>query len=113
MTTFIKDNVATILLNQEVEVNNSNEIVDFIYGLGFLDEVDTIKVLINSPGGSVMGGLSIFTALVASEKKVITQIDGIAASIAAVIFMAGQERYMMEYGLFMIHNPFGGSDQNA
>ncbi len=113
MTTFVKDNVATILLNQEVEVNNSNEIVDFIYGVGFLDEVDTIKVLINSPGGSVMGGLSIFTALVASEKKVITQIDGIAASIAAVIFMAGQERYMMEYGLFMIHNPFGGSDQNA
>ena len=111
MTTFIKDNIATILLNEEVTMDNSKEIVDFIYGASFLNEVHTIKVSINSPGGSVIGGLSIFTALISSEKKVITQIDGIAASIAAVIFMAGQERVMMEYGLFMIHNPFGGDDK--
>jgi ATP-dependent protease ClpP protease subunit len=111
MTTFIQDNIATILLNEEVTMENSKEIVDFIYGSSFLNEVDTIKVSINSPGGSVMGGLSIFSALVSSDKKVITHIDGIAASIAAVIFMAGQERTMMEYGLFMIHNPFGGDDK--
>ena len=92
-------------------MDNSREVVDFIYGASFLNEVDTIKVSINSPGGSVIGGLSIFTALVSSELKVITQIDGIAASIAAIIFMAGQERVMMEYGLFMIHNPFGGDDK--
>lgn len=108
MTTFIQDNIAMILLNEEVTMENSRDIVDFIYGTSFLNEVDTIKVSINSPGGSVIGGLSIFTALISSDKKVVTQIDGIAASIAAVIFMAGQERVMMEYGLFMIHNPFGG-----
>lgn len=111
MTTFIKDNQAIILLNDEVTIENSKQVTEFIYGVSFLNEVDEIFVSINSPGGSVMGGFNIFSALVNSEKKVVTRIDGIAASIAAIIFFAGQEREMVDFGLFMIHDPFGGDNK--
>lgn len=110
MTTFVKDNKAIILLNDEVTVENSKEITDFIYGASFLDEVTEIFVSINSPGGSVLGGFNIFSALINSDKRVVTRIDGIAASIAAIIFFAGQEREMVDFGLFMIHDPMGGDN---
>jgi ATP-dependent protease ClpP protease subunit len=113
MITFTKDNKAIILLNDEVTVENSLEVTEFIYGVSFMDEIDEIVVKINSPGGSVMGGYNIFYALIESDKRVKTQIVGIAASIAGIIYMAGQDREMVKYGLFMIHDPFGSSNEES
>lgn len=66
-----------------------------------------IDLHINSPGGEVFEGLAIFNLIKQHPANVTTYIDGLAASIASVIAMAGDEIYMAENALFMIHNPWG------
>jgi ATP-dependent Clp endopeptidase proteolytic subunit ClpP len=70
-------------------------------------EADTIIAHINSPGGDVFEGWAIHDVLRATGKKIITQGEGIVASIATVIFLAGSERRMTDNTQLMIHNPFG------
>lgn len=70
-----------------------------------------IKVYINSPGGVVMDGYNIYSAILKTKTPVDTYNVGIAASIAGVIFMAGRRRVMADYASLMMHNPFGGSDK--
>jgi len=84
----------------------------------FIDELKTIKdknidVHINSLGGSVFDGLAIYNALKNHSKKVTTKVEGIAASIASVVAMAGDKIEMAENSLFMIHNPFAMSGGDA
>jgi ATP-dependent protease ClpP protease subunit len=70
--------------------------------------VSTIKLHINSPGGDVQAGINIANALreqTAKGRTVETVIDGIAASIASVIAMAGSKVRISDNGLMMIHNP--------
>lgn len=108
MICFYKNDKATVIINEEITNENANEICEFLYGVEFLDEVKDIEVVINSGGGSVTGGYSIFRALLKSEKVVQTTIAGVCASICSIIFLAGQIRKVESYGLFMIHNPSGG-----
>lgn len=68
-----------------------------------------IQVWINSPGGIVMDGYNIYTAILKSKTKVDTYCVGVAASIAAVIFQAGRNRIMCDYGALMYHNASGGN----
>ena len=84
----------------------------------FIDELQSVKdkdinVHINSLGGSVFDGLAIYNALKNHSKKVTTKVEGIAASIASVIAMAGDSIEMAENSLFMIHNPFAMSGGDA
>ena len=77
----------------------------------FVDELkeinaETINLRINSPGGSVIDGNAMFNALQRHPAKVITHIDGLAASMASVIAMAGDEVHMADNALLMIHNPW-------
>lgn len=74
---------------------------------------DSIKVRINSPGGVVMDGYAIYNSILETKTPVDTYCDGMAASIAAVIFMAGRKRVMADYGRLMFHNPFGGDDKKS
>lgn len=71
--------------------------------------VTTIRVHINSPGGDVQGGVNIANALREQGSKgrtVETVIDGIAASIASVIAMAGTKVFMADNALMMVHQPW-------
>tara|TARA_R100001129_G_scaffold55966_1_gene38509 strand:+ start:529 stop:1581 length:1053 start_codon:yes stop_codon:yes gene_type:complete len=77
----------------------------------FIEQLKDLKgknlnIYINSLGGSVFDGLAIYNALKNHKQKVTTKVQGIAASIASVIAMAGDEIEMAENSLFMIHNPF-------
>ncbi|MFB6456569.1 ATP-dependent Clp protease proteolytic subunit [Chitinophaga sp. Hz27] len=72
-----------------------------------------IQVWINSPGGSVFEGYSIYNAILKSKTKVDTYCVGVAMSMAAVIFQAGRTRYMADYGILMYHNPFDSNDPEA
>lgn len=65
-----------------------------------------IQVWINSPGGIVADGYSIYNAILKSETKVDTYCIGMAASIAGVIFQAGRNRVMADYAWLMYHNPY-------
>lgn len=67
---------------------------------------EVVHVHINSQGGSVIHGMSIFTALYNIREKVIVHIDGVALSMAGVIAMAGKRVVMNDFGRLMIHNPF-------
>jgi ATP-dependent protease ClpP protease subunit/cell division protein FtsB len=69
------------------------------------DDVNKINVRINSVGGSVIDGFSIFSAIKNSPKSVDTYVDGLGASIAGIIFQAGEKRYISDFGRIMIHEP--------
>lgn len=66
----------------------------------------TINVRINSPGGDVADGTAIYNALKDHPAKIVTQIDGLAASMASIIALAGDERRMASNAYYMIHNPW-------
>ncbi|MCI0600681.1 MAG: ATP-dependent Clp protease proteolytic subunit [Beijerinckiaceae bacterium] len=76
---------------------------------------NTITVRINSPGGSVTEGIAIYNALKGDGRKIIVKVDAMAASVASLIAMAGDEIIMAENASLMIHDPFavciGGSDE--
>lgn len=65
-----------------------------------------IEVWINSPGGDCIAASQIYNMLMEYKGNVTVKIDGIAASAASVIAMAGTEVLMGPTSLMMIHNPF-------
>lgn len=67
----------------------------------------TINLRVNSPGGDVFDGIAIYNALRDHPARVVTHIDGVAASIASVIALAGDEVRMAENAFMMIHNAWG------
>lgn len=69
-------------------------------------DVETINVRLNSPGGLVFDGVAIYNALAMHKARVIVHIDGIAASIASIIAMAGDEIRIAEGAHVMIHKPW-------
>ncbi len=89
----------------------------FVEQLAALPEgVKAIHVHINSPGGDVQGGVNIANALREQQAKgrtVETFIDGIAASIASVIAMAGSKVHIADNALVMVHNPLTIAIGNA
>ena len=72
-----------------------------------LGKVDILNLYVNSPGGDVFDGVAIYNILLRNRAKVIVEIDALAASIASVIAMAGDEIRMAENALMMVHNPWG------
>ncbi len=84
----------------------------FVRELAQLD-VDDITVRINSHGGSVSDGIAIYNALRRHNARVTTSIEGVAASIASLIAMAGDTVEMAENALLMVHAPWGYSAGNA
>jgi ATP-dependent Clp protease, protease subunit len=66
----------------------------------------TVTVRINSPGGDVFDGMAIFNALKNYSGKVVTRIEGIAASMASVIALAGKEVQAYANTMYMIHEPY-------
>lgn len=79
----------------------------------FLDTLKKkrIQIWINSPGGRVLDGYDICNAIMRTKTKVDTYCYGLAASIAGVIFLAGRTRYMTDYGIVMIHNPYDEDEE--
>lgn len=66
-----------------------------------------LLVEINSPGGNVWDGLSIYNQLRGRQAPVTTRVVGIAASIASIIALAGDKVEMADAALMMIHDPSG------
>lgn len=66
---------------------------------------ETLHIYINSPGGAVFAGIAIFNMLRRYSGRKVVHVDGVAASIASVIAMAGDEIIMPENTEMMIHLP--------
>jgi ATP-dependent Clp protease protease subunit len=78
----------------------------FAEDLRALGGVNLLNIFINSPGGSVFHGISIHNQLARHRARKVVHIDGIAASIASVIAMVGDDIVIAENGMIMIHEPF-------
>jgi ATP-dependent protease ClpP protease subunit len=77
---------------------------DFVAQLDELDDVKALDVRINSPGGSAWDGMTIANAIIRHPAKVTTWIDGLAASAASLVAVAGDEVVTSKYGQAMLHN---------
>lgn len=86
------------------------DIVDF---LNQIEDTKELNIYINSGGGSVYGGLAIYNILKRHKGKKIVTVDGIAASIASIIALAGDEIIISKSAQFMIHKPWIQCSGNA
>lgn len=75
--------------------------------------ITEITVRINSPGGDVFDGVGIYNLLKEHKAKIITRVDGYAASIASIIMLAGEERIMGSGTMYMIHKPWTWAQGNS
>lgn len=101
------------------EINLFDEVGEGgISGQSFADEmqmlvdfgVKEINININSPGGSIMDGFSIFHAITNSEATVNTHIVGVAASMAGIFALAGDHITIVDFGQVMLHDPLISSN---
>lgn len=72
-----------------------------------------IRVRINSPGGLAFDGITIYNALAKHQASVITEIEGLAASAAAIVAMAGRPVRMIGNGTLFIHRAMGMAVGNS
>lgn len=97
------DGPAEILIYDEINPVFGVSAADFVKDLAAIDAPE-ITVRINSPGGAVFDGIAILNALRGHDAKVTTVVDGLAASIASVIAMGGDEIVMNKNSQLMVHN---------
>lgn len=97
---------AEVMLYDEVGGWYGSTADDFINDLRGIT-APKILLRVNSPGGSVTEGIAIANALRSHPANVTVQVDGIAASIASVIAMAGDQVRMMPNALLMVHEASG------
>ncbi len=99
LTGEINDNVASIIISELLYLDNlSNE---------------DIYLYINSPGGSITSGMSIYDTMNFINSKVITIGIGMTASMAAFLLSSGATRYALPNTEVMIHQPLGGAQGQA
>lgn len=100
----LSDDTAEILIYDIIgwPYNDANELVRALAGI----KSKEILVRINSPGGDVFDGTAIFNALANHQSKIITRVEGLAASVASVIAIAGKEVQAYSNTMMMIHDPW-------
>lgn len=106
----VKDQKGILYLYGEVGEHERVESERVATELAELEQQTTeIEVRINSRGGDVFEGIAIFNALRRSSAKITIYIDGVAASIAAVIALCGKPLKMAQNSRLMLHNVSGGA----
>lgn len=75
--------------------------------------IEKVIVRINSPGGDVFEGFAIYQALLRDRRQVVTAVDGLAASAASVVMMAGDEINAAKTSMVMVHDPWTIAIGNA
>ena len=104
-----------ILLGTEINDYTANTLQAQLLYLDSVDNTKDISIYINSPGGSVYAGLGIYDTMQFINSDVATICTGMAASMAAVLLVAGQEgkRSALTHSRVMIHQPMGGAQGQA
>jgi len=104
-----------IFLGTEVNDYTANVLQAQLLYLDSVDSGKDINVYINSPGGSVYAGLGIYDTMQFIQSDVATICTGMAASMAAVLLVAGKEgkRSALPHSRVMIHQPLGGVQGQA
>ena len=109
------DKFAVVMKADEVEIT-LYDVIDGFWGISASSiyqaikdrsGIKTIRLRINSPGGSVFEGMAIYNMLRSHPARKIVNVDGIAASMASVIALVGDDIEMGEGAWIMIHDPLG------
>jgi ATP-dependent Clp protease protease subunit len=108
---FVKDDEAEVVLYDEIGGCG-------VYADQFREELSginakTIHLRINSPGGSVFEAMAMYNALKEHQARVVSHVDGLAASAATVVALGADEVHMAANALFMVHEPWALSMGNS
>ena len=106
----LKDRI--IFLTGEINDNLANIVISELLYLDNLSNED-IYLYINSPGGSITAGLSIYDTMNFINSNVCTIGIGMCASMAAFLLSSGSIRYALPNTEVMIHQPLGGAQGQA
>ena len=106
-----QDNEATIYIYDEISWWGI-EAQQFAEELKAID-AKTVNIRINSPGGNVFDGTAIANAIKQHKSKTVIHIDGLAASIASIVALSGDEIRMAENAFFMFHEAWSMTVGNA
>ncbi|MBD5239093.1 MAG: ATP-dependent Clp endopeptidase proteolytic subunit ClpP [Bacteroidales bacterium] len=104
-----------IFLGTQVDDYSANVIQAQLLYLDNNDPGKDVNLYINSPGGSVYAGLGIYDTMQYINSDVATICTGMAASMAAVLLVAGEKgkRFALKHSRVMIHQPMGGAQGQA
>ena len=104
-----------IFLGTQIDDYTANTLQAQLLYLDSTDPGKDISIYVNSPGGSVYAGLGIYDTMQFIQSDVCTICTGMAASMAAVLLVAGQEgkRSALPHSRVMIHQPMGGTQGQA
>lgn len=94
-----------IFLTENVDAKSSNELLKQLMYLEREDDSQEITLYINSPGGEVISGLAVYDYIQLMKAPVRTVCIGTAASMGAILFLAGGKRDMLPHTRLMIHDP--------
>jgi ATP-dependent Clp protease protease subunit len=104
-----------IFLGTEIDAYTANTLQAQLLYLDSVDPGKDISIYLNSPRGSVYAGLGIYDTMQFVTSDVATICTGMAASMAAVLLVAGAEgkRSALTHSRVMIHQPMGGAQGQA
>ena len=104
-----------ILLGTQIEDYTANVIQAQLLYLDSADPGKDISIYLNTPGGSVYAGLGIYDTMQYISSDVSTICTGMAASMGAVLLVAGTKgkRFALRHSRIMIHQPMGGAQGQA
>ena len=104
-----------IFLGTQIDDYTANVIQAQLLFLDSSDPGKDISIYLNSPGGSVYAGLGIYDTMQYISSDVSTICTGMAASMAAVLLVAGEKgkRFALKHSRVMIHQPMGGAQGQA
>ena len=104
-----------LFLGSDLDDELANQLVGIMIYLSAEDQSKRIFLYINSPGGSVTCGISVYDAMQHIESRVTTLCIGIAASMASFVLAGGERghRIALPHSRIMIHQPNGGSQGQA
>lgn len=107
----LKDRI--ILIFGEITDEVSASVIAQLLFLSSQDKEKDIYLYINSPGGSVSAGLSIYDTMNYISNNCITIGMGLCASMGAFLLASGNKRYALKHTKIMIHQPLGGAKGQA
>jgi ATP-dependent Clp protease protease subunit len=104
-----------IFLGTQIDDYTANVIQAQLLYLDSSDPGKDVSIYINSPGGVVYAGLGIYDTMQYISSDVSTICTGMAASMAAVLLVAGEKgkRFALKHSRVMIHQPLGGAQGQA
>ncbi len=104
-----------VFLWGQVDDASAKHVVERLLYLELQQPGKEIQLIINSPGGYVTSGFSIYDTMKSISSPVSTICSGFAASMASILLSAGEKgrRFVLKHGRVMIHQPSGGSGGNA